>query len=372
MPQSPIVMPKMSMTMTEGELISYTVSVGQEVKAGDVVATVATDKVDMEVEADTAGTVLELSATPNQMINVGEPLLILETVGEDLLAGLFDSPPAKSAAVAELDVAKLETAEPVVVAPALTTIPEVEIPASATSVLAMPGARAKAAELGIDLTKVTAASTSGVIQVTDLKVSIDPDRRAKARTQIAKVTMASAAIPQFTVFRNIAIDHKFGKTAIKRTATLLKAWQRTLQAMPHLHVFWQNDAAQLLTAVKVAIAIEAPYGFVTPVISVPSNPAPEWDSEVAQIVTAATAGKIAVANLSGATTSITDLGDYAVLQANVMLIAPQATALSIGSISKTSTGLQLTAGLTLDHRVGDPGDAAKALAQFEISLNEVI
>ena len=81
MPQSPIVMPKMSMTMTEGELISYTVSVGQEVKAGDVVATVATDKVDMEVEADTAGTVLELTAAPNQMINVGEPLLILETVG---------------------------------------------------------------------------------------------------------------------------------------------------------------------------------------------------------------------------------------------------------------------------------------------------
>lgn len=365
MPQSPIVMPKMSMTMTEGELISYTVSVGQEVKAGDVVATVATDKVDMEVEADTAGTVLELTAIPNQMINVGEPLLILETVGEDLLAGLFDAPPAATVPT------QLAPAELIATEPELEVAQEVDAPA-ARAVLAMPGARVKAAELGIDLTNLTAASASGVIQVTDLKISIDPDRRAKARTQIAKVTMASAAIPQFTVLRNIAVDHKFGKTAVKRTATLLKAWQRTLEAMPHLHVFWQDDAAKLLTDVKVAIAIEAPYGFVTPVISVPTNPAPQWDSEVAQIVAAAKTGKIAVANLSGATTSITDLGDYAVQQANVMLITPQATALSIGSISKTPTGLQLTAGLTLDHRVGDPGDAAKALAQFEINLNEVI
>ena len=55
-----------------------------------------------------------------------------------------------------------------------------------------------------------------------------------------------------------------------------------------------------------------------------------------------------------------------------MLIAPQATALSIGSITKTDTDLRLIAGLTLDHRVGDPGDAAKALIQFEKSLNEVI
>jgi len=351
-------MPKMSMTMTEGELISYTVSVGQEINAGDVVAHVATDKVDMEVEADTAGKVLELCASPNQMINVGEPLIILETEGEDLLAGLFDAPATEIQAPAA-------PVEP-------TTAPVVEPVTESKSVLAMPGARAKATELGINLASVTPASSSGVIQVTDLKVSVDPDRRAKARTQIAKVTQASAQIPQFTVLRNISIKAEFGKTAVERTATLLKAWQRTLTAMPHLHVFWQADAAINQPAVKVAIAIEAPYGFVTPVVAVPQTTTEAWNQDVATIVEAATQGKIAVANLTGATTSITDLGDYAVLQANVMLITPHATALSIGSINQTATGLQLIAGLTLDHRVGDPGDAAKALAQFELSLNEVI
>jgi pyruvate/2-oxoglutarate dehydrogenase complex dihydrolipoamide acyltransferase (E2) component len=105
---------------------------------------------------------------------------------------------------------------------------------------------------------------------------------------------------------------------------------------------------------------------------VPTNPDDNWDDEVTQVVELAMTGKIAVENLSGATTSITDLGDYDVLQANVMLIAPHATALSIGSIRKTDNGLELIAGLTMDHRVGDPGDAAKALVQFEKSLNEVI
>jgi pyruvate dehydrogenase E2 component (dihydrolipoamide acetyltransferase) len=89
MAHSPIVMPKMSMTMTEGELINFTVEVGQAVSAGDVVANVATDKVDMEVEADVAGVVLELRGNPGDTILVGEPIIILETEEEDLLAGLI-------------------------------------------------------------------------------------------------------------------------------------------------------------------------------------------------------------------------------------------------------------------------------------------
>ena len=44
-------MPKMSMTMTEGEVASWMVKVGDEVAVGDVVCEVMTDKVDMEVES---------------------------------------------------------------------------------------------------------------------------------------------------------------------------------------------------------------------------------------------------------------------------------------------------------------------------------
>ena len=44
-------MPKMSMTMTEGEVSSWTVKVGDEITDGDIVCEVMTDKVDMDVES---------------------------------------------------------------------------------------------------------------------------------------------------------------------------------------------------------------------------------------------------------------------------------------------------------------------------------
>ena len=53
-------MPKMSMTMTEGEVSSWMVKVGDEITDGDIVCEVMTDKVDMEVESTVAGTLVEI------------------------------------------------------------------------------------------------------------------------------------------------------------------------------------------------------------------------------------------------------------------------------------------------------------------------
>ncbi len=91
MANTPVVMPKMSMTMTEGEVVEILVSVGDEVTAGQVIAVVGTDKTDMEVESDHAGKVLEVPAKHGDVLEVGSPLIVLETKSEDLLAGLFGS-----------------------------------------------------------------------------------------------------------------------------------------------------------------------------------------------------------------------------------------------------------------------------------------
>jgi pyruvate dehydrogenase E2 component (dihydrolipoamide acetyltransferase) len=179
MPKTPVVMPKMSMTMTEGEVVEITVAVGQKVSAGDVVAVVGTDKTDMEVESDHSGTVLEVVAGPGQVLEVGAPLLVLETEGEDLLAGMFAAP--AEAAPAEPVAAPI--AEPVVAAP-VAEIVEV-VPVAASEILAMPGARKLAKEQGIDLAKVKPASPAGVIKQSDLGVS--PAKADKARALIASV-----------------------------------------------------------------------------------------------------------------------------------------------------------------------------------------
>lgn len=89
MARIPIIMPKMSMTMTEGEVSTWFVKIGDRVNEGDVIVEVMTDKVDMEVESTQAGTLVEITVEEG-MVTVGDPIGYLE--GEesgfgDLLGG---------------------------------------------------------------------------------------------------------------------------------------------------------------------------------------------------------------------------------------------------------------------------------------------
>ena len=82
-PEVPIRMPKMSMTMEEGEFGSWTVSVGDTITKGQAVAVVMTDKVEMEVESEVEGTVTRLTAAEGDTIKVGGELGYVESSGDD-------------------------------------------------------------------------------------------------------------------------------------------------------------------------------------------------------------------------------------------------------------------------------------------------
>jgi len=66
-----ILMPKWGMTMQEGDLLEWLVAVGDRVDEGQVLATVATEKVDADIESPAAGTVIELLATAGDTVEVG-------------------------------------------------------------------------------------------------------------------------------------------------------------------------------------------------------------------------------------------------------------------------------------------------------------
>ena len=74
MPEVPIRMPKMSMTMEEGEFNNWLISVGDTITKGQAVAVVMTDKVEMEVESEVEGTVTRLTAEEGDTIAVGGEL----------------------------------------------------------------------------------------------------------------------------------------------------------------------------------------------------------------------------------------------------------------------------------------------------------
>ena len=85
-----IILPAMSDQMTEAELLTWKVNVGDQVKKGDVIAEIATDKVDMDLDSPFDGKIVKLVVEEGSMLNVGETLAEIEVEGESLLGSLFD------------------------------------------------------------------------------------------------------------------------------------------------------------------------------------------------------------------------------------------------------------------------------------------
>jgi pyruvate dehydrogenase E2 component (dihydrolipoamide acetyltransferase) len=363
MPRTPVVMPKMSMTMTEGEVVEILVTVGQKVSAGDVVAVVGTDKTDMEVESDHEGEVVEISSAPGQVLEVGAPLFVLETEGEDLLAGMFGD--AEPAAPAE------ETAAPAAIPPAASAAPNAPLaqqPADVQSVLAMPGARKLADERGVDITQVVPASPAGIIKQSDIPLA--GSREERARDQIAAVVNTSTHIPQFSVTKQIKFKGSLSEDAAERFVQLARAWVGTIRSHTKFTQQFVNGSFAPAN-VRIAALVRSPLGYVSPAIDAAGIETDAWKQKALSLISSAKENRIAVEHLGGASTSITDLSEFGIKSANTLLFPPQSSGINIGSLKVDNHKVALEVTLVADHRIADPGDAAEALLTFEQLLREV-
>ncbi|MCF6169199.1 dihydrolipoamide acetyltransferase family protein [Lutibacter sp.] len=78
-------LPKMGESVAEATIISWLKNVGDTVELDEAIVEIATDKVDSEVPSEVEGTVTELLFEVNDVVNVGETIAIIETLGEDIL-----------------------------------------------------------------------------------------------------------------------------------------------------------------------------------------------------------------------------------------------------------------------------------------------
>jgi len=369
MPQVAIVMPKMSMTMTEGELLVWHVEVGQEIKAGDVVCEVATDKIDMEVESTASGKVISLLGNPGDVMDVGAPLIMVDSIEDDLLAGIFDAPVPASETPAEA-VAPATPPSPVAAeTPISPVVPVIENPVVNTGdILATPKAREVARDLKVDLARVLGTGADGVIKHADVENLANSasnqertlEKRLKTRLAIAKAIAASSDIPAFSM----TFAEKVAWLPSEKTERLVKissAWARALLAHPELHANWNNGAPHSFSEVKIAFSVMAPHGVVTPVVAVSANPSNDFATKLKEIISNAAKGQIAIEYLTSSTTGLVDASDSSVVAAAGILIKPQPLALSVGMQASDQT-LYLT--VIADHRLADPADVALLVQRF--------
>jgi len=421
-------MPKMSMTMETGEMISWSISPGDAVKAGDVVAEVQTDKVDMEVESPVDGIVARIVAQPGDVVDVGAPIAFILSEADDMLAGLFDPPPdvASEPATPGSDVAPTGQDRT-----GAARAPKAATPVSRKGPLpAVPLARRRAAELRVSLEDVRATGPGGVITVEDVELAgssngsakpaapaaaaapvtpaatpvaapqppaapapataapaADGDpafadalapRRKAIRSAVARTMIASATVPQFTVFAEFDLEAAGRvRRRIGWSTLLMRALARAIRAYPQVNAGW-DDAANAPAAVKdnvgVALAADTAIGLLAPVIRDPDLlPIDEQDALIRATIARARAGKLTGADLQGGTTTLSNLGGFGVPSFTSLLTPPQATSLSAGAISERpmvvrgglTARLGVTVGLTIDHRPIDGADGARVLADMQ-------
>ena len=316
-------MPKMSMTMETGELINFHVAVGDQVKSGDVLFEVMTDKIDMEVEAPADGVIEALVANPGDVVEIGKPVLIMLTETE-VMAFDFGSDNEPVAAVEVV-------AAPAPVAPVVAEAPVVAAPVILNeTVKAVPKARVEAANRGIDLRTVRATGPDRTITMQDVNgAQLDPaiaKRQAANKALIAKGIEMTRGIAQasFTRSVNANFDH----------AQFIAAWAKVLRNRPDLAAHQH---------VGVALIIESKYGSALPVFRDPDQSSiADLTALVAATTDAAKNGKVPVAMLSGATTTVFDLTSYSMSSATPLLFPNQVTSVTIGYESATTKIVSLT------------------------------
>jgi pyruvate dehydrogenase E2 component (dihydrolipoamide acetyltransferase) len=362
-----VVMPKMSMTMETGELIGFHVSVGQEVKAGDVLFEVMTDKIDMEVEAPADGKVEQLLADPGAVLEIGKPVLIMETETQ-VLSFDFDSSgdslgsevaPVLSEPGENVNVAEVP---PVVTTPAPVAVTPAVKPAVVEPVIysdnpkSVPAARNLAAEKGINLQTINPTGPFETITYEDVtNANVDPaiaKRKQANKELIAKGIELTLGFPQTSFTRAV---HKNAGSQADWHAQLLAKWAKTLR-------LFLKDANQ---EIGVALIIESKYGSALPVFKNPDKQElAALTSLVQQTTEQAKHGKVPLAMLNGATTTIFDLTSYAMTSTKPALFPNQATGLTVGIDSNGALALSLT----IDLRALDFYDGAALLKRLGDAL----
>jgi pyruvate dehydrogenase E2 component (dihydrolipoamide acetyltransferase) len=189
-----VTMPKLGFDMAEGTLVRWVKAVGDEVKRGDVLAEIETDKATVEVESSNDGTVLKHLVDEGTSVPVGDPIAVVGEAGEevpdDVSSAGPESKPAEAPeaeSLAEADesppAAKTEQPRPAA-APAQEAEAEDEEEGDEEDedgdrIFASPLAKRMAREHNLQLSKIDGSGPRGRVVKKDIEAALEKQPEAK-------------------------------------------------------------------------------------------------------------------------------------------------------------------------------------------------
>jgi pyruvate dehydrogenase E2 component (dihydrolipoamide acetyltransferase) len=392
MPQ--VFMPRLSDTMTEGTVSTWTKGVGERVEKGDVIAEIETDKATMELEAYDAGVLEQILVGVGTTVPIGE---VIAVIGDG--TGATSSAPAAAPATAPPAAAAPSAAAPAAAAPAAAApaaaapaAPSTPAPvslkdasagswaANGNQVKASPLARALARDAGLDLgtvrgsgpggrivradvqDAVAALGTSGPARgtspgtsasapvlpagVDDVEVPLNNVRKITARRLVESMQQA----PHFYLTRVIVADELVAARArineglaavapadskapkISVNDLIVKAVAVALRAHPEVNVSFGGDKLIRHSRIHVGVAVALPDGLIVPVIrDADTLTVTQISAQTRDLAGRARAGKLKPEEFTGSTFSISNLGMFGVDQFTAVINPPEAAILAVGA-----------------------------------------
>ena len=389
----------MGYDMQEGTVVRWLMAEGAEVKMGDAVAEIETDKAVVEFESTAPGVLRRILVAEGTIVPVGQTIAIVAAPDEELPEIATEEP----AAAPEPPAAEAHSI------PLPPPAAEVQAePAPVREVRASPVARRLAEETGIDLGRIKGTGPGGRITKDDVlgfepeaapapsaeappstpeAVAADRVPLTRMRQQIARVTVKSKReIPHFYVSAEIdmtqamelrgQINSALEADGVRVSVNdmVIKACVGALKKYPKLNASFVEDALQMNEKVNVGIAIAEEEGLIVPAIMDCA------DKTIAQIAVASKdlaarskSGTLHPQEYTGGTFSISNLGMFDVSSFVAIIHPPQSAVLAVGTVAKRpvvrddqlAVAEMMSATLSVDHRVADGAEGARFIVEVK-------
>ncbi|MBV9939352.1 MAG: 2-oxo acid dehydrogenase subunit E2 [Acidobacteriaceae bacterium] len=351
-----IVMPQLGLTMTEGAVNTWLKQPGERVEKGEMLFSVSTDKVDMEVESTGTGFL-------STLVGVGQ------TIPVGTVIAVLTEQPAESAG---------------------------ESPNGSVKYPASPRARALAKSLGIEIGEITPKSGTRIVEE-DVK-QYHANRPAPTVAPISSVKRITAQrtaesferAPHFylgaevNAGKLVVLRSELGEIAERRigfkptyTDFLLRALAMALGEQPGVNAYWHDRTVQRRDSADVGFAAQTDTGLVVPVIRKADGMSLfAIATKRRDLSERARAGALHPDELQGGSATLSNLGSEGVDWFQAILNPPQSVILASGSLAKRpivvedrlEAGYSLMLTLSADHRVLDGVAAARFLMAIKRTL----
>ena len=406
-----ITMPRLSDTMTEGKVAKWHKNVGDDVKEGDILAEIETDKAVQDFESEFKGTLLYQGVSEGNATNVDEILAIIAPAGTDVSA--IVSGGGKVAAPVATEAPKTETA-PVVNATVSTTT------STGGRISISPLAKKMASEKGIDISTVKGSGDNGRIVKKDIE-NYQPSAAPVQQTAAVSTSVASAPAAQVAMnfvagettetvnsqVRNViakrlseskftaphyylmveinmdkAIEarkelNSLPDTKVSFNDMVIKATALALRKHPQVNSSWAGDKIIHHGNINVGVAVAIPDGLVVPVLkNADYMNYNQISASVKDMASRAKSKGLKANEMEGSTFSISNLGMFGIETFTSIINQPNSCILSVGAIiekpvvknGQIVVGNTMKLSLACDHRVVDGATGAQFLQTLKTYL----